>query len=147
MYEANVAATERVLDAAIAAGRPAHRRRLDRQRVRQHARAARRRDLPARPAEGFLSYYDETKYRAHVAAEARIAAGAPIVIVHARDGLRRRRPLGLGAQLEAAYDGTARFIVFGEHRDLGRPRRRSRGGIVAALDRGRIGESYVLTGE
>ena len=30
---------------------------------------------------GFLSLYDETKYRAHEAAEERVAAGAPIVIV------------------------------------------------------------------
>ncbi len=36
-----------------------------------------RRDL----TRGFLSYYDETKYLAPIATEARIEAGAPIVIV------------------------------------------------------------------
>ena len=93
------------------------------------------------PGEGFLSYYDETKYRAHVAAKARIAAGAPIVIVDARHDLRTRRPFGLGAQLKAAYAGTARYVVLGDSGisptyvdDLA-------AGIVAAMDRGRLGET------
>jgi len=79
MWDANVGTTERVLDAAIAAGVPrivyvstanvfgnTHGKLPDEsyQRVL---------------SEGFLSYYDETKYRAHEAATKRIAAGAPIV--------------------------------------------------------------------
>ena len=36
-----------------------------------------RRDL----SEGFLSYYDETKFRAHEVAERYLAEGAPIDIV------------------------------------------------------------------
>ena len=71
MYEANVAATQRVLDAAIAASVPrivaistvnvfgnTHGRVVDETYQRD-------------PGEGFLSYYDETKYLAHVATEAR----------------------------------------------------------------------------
>ena len=91
MYEANVGATQRVLDAAIAAGVPrivyistvnvfgnTHGRIVD---------ETYHRDL----TEGFVSYYDETKYLAHVAAEARIEAGAPDRHRPARDGLRRGR--------------------------------------------------------
>ena len=82
--------------------------RLDRQRLRQHAGPGRdetfRRDL----ADGFLSYYDETKYLAHVAAEARVAAGAPIVIVQPGTVYGPGDHSGVGAQLKAAYDGTAR---------------------------------------
>ena len=107
MYEANVGATQRVLDAAIAAGVPrivyistvnvfgnTHGRIVD---------ETYRRDL----AEGFLSYYDETKYLAHVAAEARIEAGAPIVIVQPGTVYGAGDHSGIGAQLKAAYDGTA----------------------------------------
>ena len=81
MYEANVTVTERVLDAAIAAGIPriVHVSTINvfgntRGRVVDETY---RRDL----ARGYLSYYDETKYLAQVAAEARIEAGAPAVIV------------------------------------------------------------------
>ena len=49
MLDANVGATNRVLD-AVADRRPrAHRLRLDRQHVRRHARPDRRREVPARP--------------------------------------------------------------------------------------------------
>ena len=146
MYEANVDVTQRVLDAAIAAGVP---------RIvyvstvnifgNTHGRIpdeTYHRDL----AEGFVSYYDETKYLAHVAAVARIEAGAPIVIVQPGAVYGANDHSGIGAQLKAAYDGTARFIAFAStgvslaHVDD------VAGGIVAALDRGRLGEAYILSG-
>ena len=83
--------TARTLDAAIAAGVPrivhvstvnafgdTHGKVVD-ETYRRDRRA------------GFLSWYDDTKYRAHLVAEARIEAGAPIVIVHARPGVRPPR--------------------------------------------------------
>ena len=103
MWDANVGATERVLDAAVAAGVPAHRLRVHRQRLRRHARRDRRRDLPARPSEGFVSWYDETKYRAHEAAEKRIAAGAPIVIVQPGQVYGPNDHSAASAQLDSAY--------------------------------------------
>jgi nucleoside-diphosphate-sugar epimerase len=147
MHEANVAVTERVLDAAIAEG-------VERivavstVNVLGNTHGAvpdetHRRDL----AEGFVSYYDETKYRAHVAAEARIAAGAPIIIAMPGTVYGRGDHSGIGAQLKAAYDGTARYVALGSlgitpvHVDD------VAAGIVGALDRGRIGESYVIAGE
>lgn len=147
MYEANVAVTERVLDAAIAEAIP---------RIVQistinvlgdsHGEVhdeTFRRDL----ADGFMSYYDETKYLAHVAAEHRIAAGAPIVIAAPGTVYGRNDRSGFGALLKGAYDGTVRFVALGEagvtpvHVDD------VADGIVASLDRGRPGEFYLLGGE
>jgi nucleoside-diphosphate-sugar epimerase len=145
MYEANVGATQRVLDAAIAAGVArivyistvnvfgnTHGRIVD---------ETYQRDL----GEGFVSYYDETKYRAHVAAEGRIEAGAPIVIVQPGTVYGAGDHSGMGAQLKAAYDGTARFIAFADTGIAPTHVDDVAGGIVAALDRGRPGEAYILT--
>jgi len=147
MYEANVAVTERVLDAAISLGLP---RIVDVSTVNvfgnTHGRIVDekfRRD----PGDGFLSYYDETKYRAYVAATTRIAAGAPIVIAMPGTTYGRGDHAALGSQLQGAYEGRARYVALGETGisptyvdDLAR-------GIVAAMDRGRLGERYVLAGE
>lgn len=147
MYESNVAATERVLDAAIELGVA---RIVAVSTVNAFGdtkgrlvNETHRRD----PAEGTLSYYDETKWLAHRLAEARIAEGAPVIIVMpgATYGPGDHSPIG--AQLKAAFEGRARLVVLGDMGisvvhvdDLAT-------GILAALDRGRIGESYVLSGE
>jgi len=147
MWQANVEVTERVLDAAIAAGVPrivyistvnvfgnthgaivdeTYRRNLD---------------------ERFLSWYDETKFRAHEAAEARIAAGAPIVIVQPGLVYGPHDHSVVSQQLALAHAGRLPYIGLPDTgmawvhvHDLA-------DGIVAALDRGRIGEAYVLAGE
>ena len=100
MWDANVGATERVLDAAISAGIPrivyistvgvfgdTHGELVD---------ETYRRDL----AEGFLSWYDETKFRAHEAAEERDREGRPDRHRSAVPGVRPRR--SLAAQRAAA---------------------------------------------
>ncbi len=146
MYEANVDATQRVLDAAIAAGVP---------RIvyistvnifgNTHGRIpdeTYHRDL----AEGFVSYYDETKYLAHVAAEARIEAGAPIVIVQPGTVYGANDHSGIGRTAQSRLRRHGPLHQLWKHRHLGHPRRRHRGGIVAAFDRGRLGEAYILTG-
>ncbi|MBV9214381.1 MAG: NAD-dependent epimerase/dehydratase family protein, partial [Actinobacteria bacterium] len=82
MYDTNVRGTERVLDAAVEAGVPrvvyvstvnvfgnTHGETVDETYERSVA------------ANGFLSYYDQTKYESHQLALDRIAKGAPIVIV------------------------------------------------------------------
>lgn len=147
MYEANVAATTRVLDAAIEVG-------VDRivavssanffgDTNGQLVNESYRRD----PAHGFLSYYDETKVLAHQVAEARIADGAPIVIAMPGAAYGPGDHSAIGAQLKAAFEGRARMIVLGDMGisavhvdDLAT-------GSLAVLDRGRIGESYLLSGE
>ena len=53
---------------------------------------------------------------------------------------------GIGAQLKAAYDGIGAVHRLREHRHLADIHVDDiAGGIVAALDRGRLGEAYILT--
>src|SRR4051794_6864736 len=147
MDEANVAVTERVMDAAIDLGIS---RVVDISTVNVFGKtggAVPDESYERDPAKGFLSYYDETKYRAHKAVLQRIAAGAPIVIVQPGTVYGRDDHSGIGEQLKAAFEGKARFIALG---DLGiSPTYVDdlAAGIVAALDRGRPGESYVMAGE
>src|SRR5258705_9295088 len=105
MWDANVGTTTRILDAAQTAGvgrivyvstgnvygnthgdtvDETYRRKLD---------------------EGFLSWYDETKYRAHEVAEQRIAHGAPIVIVMPSQVYGAGDRTGFGGQLQLAHAG------------------------------------------
>lgn len=145
MWEANVGTTTRIFDAAGAAATPrivyvstvnvfgdTHGRIVD-ETYRREA------------ATGFLSSYDETKYRAHELAERRIADGAPIVIVMPSQVYGPGDESGFGEQLQRAHAGTLRYraadVVIGlvHADDLA-------AGIVAALDRGRSGEAYVLSG-
>jgi dihydroflavonol-4-reductase len=147
MFEANVAATSRVLDAAIAAGVPriVHVSTVNafgdtKGRIVEEGH---RRDLH----EGFVSYYDETKYLAHVAAVERMRAGAPIVIAMPAVVYGRDDPSTVGGQLRAAFEGRARYVALG---DLGLSPVHVddvAAGIVAAVDRGRPGESYILAGK
>lgn len=147
MWKANVEVTERVLDAAIAAGVPriAY---VSTVNVFGNTHGAvvdetYRRNLD----DGFLSWYDETKFRAHEAAEARIAAGAPIVIVQPGQVYGPHDHSVASQQLALAHAGRLPYIGLPDTglawvhvHDLA-------DGIVAALDRGRIGEAYALAGE
>ena len=79
------------------------------------------------PRDGFLSYYDETKYHAHVAARTRIAAGAPIVIVMPGVTYGAGDHTALGAQFEAVVRRDGAVHRRRRPRDLADLRRR-RGG-------------------
>jgi dihydroflavonol-4-reductase len=146
MLDANVGTTARVLDAAAVARTP----RIvyvstvnafgnTRGRVVDESY---RRDTAAR----FLSWYDETKFRAHEAAEQRIARGARILIVLPSQVYGPRDHSAFGDQLRLARDGQLRYRALDDvgvglvHVDD------LAAGIVAALDRGRIGRSYILSG-
>jgi dihydroflavonol-4-reductase len=146
MWDANVGTTTRLLDAAEAAGTP---------RIvyvstgniygNTHGVTVEetyRRNL----AEGFLSWYDETKYGAHEVAEQRIAGGAPIVTVLPSQVYGPGDRTGFGEQVQLAHAGKLPYLALIDVRigvvhadDLAQ-------GIVAALDRGRIGERYNLSG-
>jgi dihydroflavonol-4-reductase len=146
MWDANVGTTTRLLDAAEAAGceRIVYVSTVNvfgdtRGRVVDETH---RRDL----SEAFLSWYDETKYGAHEVAEQRIAGGAPIVIVQPSQVYGPGDRSGFGEQLARAHQGRLRYRALDDVRlglvhadDLA-------AGIVAALDRGRPAQSYVLTG-
>jgi len=146
MWEANLGATERVLDAAIAK----HVSRIvyvstvnvfgDTHGV--VVDETYRRDLAA----GFLSIYDETKYRAHLAAEERAAHGAPIVIVMPSQVYGPHDHSLASDQVHRAFEGTLPYRALGNV-DIGWVHVDDLAdGILPALDRGQAGESYVLSG-
>src|SRR4029078_11348245 len=105
MYEANVTVAQRVLDAAIGLGVP---RIVDVSTVNAFGNTlglvpdeTYQRDI----SKGFLSYYDETKYLAHIEARRRVDAGAPIVIVMPGTVYGPGDHSAFGGQLKAAFDG------------------------------------------
>jgi dihydroflavonol-4-reductase len=98
------------------------------------------------PDKGFLSWYDETKYRAHLVAEERIAGGAPVVIAMPGQVYGPGDHSGVGQQLDGAFRGRLPYLALTDlgvclvHVDD------LAAALLATLDRGRIGESYVLDG-
>lgn len=147
MYDANVRGTERVLDAAAAAGVDkivyvstvnafgnTNGRTVDESYSRDEG-------------DGFVSYYDETKYRAHKLAEERAAQGAPVVIVQPGLVYGPGDHAIVGELIEQASTGKMPAKAFP---DLGYNAvfvDDVADGIVLAHDKGRVGESYVLGGE
>jgi dihydroflavonol-4-reductase len=95
----------------------------------------------------YVSYYDETKHLAHLAAEERIAAGAPVVIAMLTQVYGPDDHSEFGGVLRQAAAGTLPSVTFGDaglnlvHVDD------VAHGLLLVHDRGRIGESYVLGGE
>ena len=149
MLDANLGTTERVLDAAIMAG---VRRIVYVSTVNVFGDTGGKvvdetfqRD-PTSKQGRFVSYYDETKYLAHLAAERRIAAGAPIVIVQPAQVYGPHDHSAASERLDMAFHGTMPYRALTEtglapvHVDD------VVDGIVAALIRGRIGQSYILAG-
>jgi nucleoside-diphosphate-sugar epimerase len=147
MRDSNVGGTERVLDAAADAG-------VDKivyvstinvfgNTNGQTVDESYRRD----EADGFLSTYDETKYRAHLLAEQRAAEGAPIVIVQPGSVYGPGDHALVGQMIEQASAGKmpakafpATGLVMCHVDDVA-------DGIMLAYDKGKPGESYVLGGE
>jgi nucleoside-diphosphate-sugar epimerase len=147
MYDSNVRGTQRVIDAAVDAG-------VDRivyvstinafgDTNGQTVDESYERD----EADGFVSYYDETKYRAHKLAQERAAQGAPIVIVqpglvygpgdHAIVG-ELINQASTGKMPAKAFPELGYNAVFVD--DVA-------DGILLAHDKGKVGEAYVLGGE
>jgi nucleoside-diphosphate-sugar epimerase len=147
MYDANVRGTERVLDAAADAD-------VDRvvyvSTVNAFGNTGGQtvdETYSRNEADGFVSYYDETKYRAHKLAQERAAAGAPVVIVqpglvygpgdHAIVG-QLIQQASTGKMPAKAFPELGYNAVFVD--DVA-------DGIILAHDKGQLGESYVLGGE
>ena len=147
MFESNVNGTENVLDAAIESG-------VDRivyvstvnvfgNTKEQVVDESYQRD----ESEGFLSCYDETKYKSHQIAKDRIAKGAPIVIVQPGGVYGPGDHSELGNFIDQTRTGKLRAKAFPQLGfnlvyidDVA-------DGILLALDRGVVGESYVLGGQ
>jgi nucleoside-diphosphate-sugar epimerase len=147
MYQSNVTGTENVLDAAVEAG-------VNRilyvstvnvfgNTKEQVVDETYRRD----ESEGFLTCYDETKYKSHQIAKDRIAKGAPIVIVQPGGVYGPGDHSELGNFIDQTRTGKLRakafpqlginFVFIDDVAD----------GVLLALDKGVVGESYVLGGE
>ena len=148
MWDANVGTTTRILDAAEAADDAADRLRLDRQRLRQHPRPGRRRDVPARPRRGLPELVRRDEVRRPRGRRAADRGGRPDRDRDAEPGATVPATTPRSAAQLAARHGAARC------RTRRRPTWASAlvhvddlaAGIVAALDRGRVGRSYVLSG-
>jgi dihydroflavonol-4-reductase len=147
MYDANVRGTERVFDAAADAG-------VDRVvyvstvNIFGNTNGQTVDETYSRnEADGFVSYYDETKYLAHKLAQERAAAGAPIVIVQPGLVYGPGDHAIVGELIDQASRGKMPAKAFP---DLGYNAvfvDDVADGIVRAHDNGRIGESYVVGGE
>ncbi|GAC1319215.1 MAG: NAD-dependent epimerase/dehydratase family protein [Thermoleophilaceae bacterium] len=146
MYETNVRGTERVLDAAFEAGvgRIVY---VSTVNVFGNTHGEVVDESYRRPENGFLSYYDETKYMAHQAALERIEKGVPIVIVQPGAVYGPEDHSAVGDVIDQTRTGKLKLLPFPElglnlvHvEDVA-------DGIVLALDSATIGESYVLGGE
>ena len=147
MWDANVTGTERILDAAEAAGV---------QRIVYVSTGNVFGDTKGKVVDetyerdvsgGFLSYYDETKYRSHALVKERIAKGAPIVIVqpgvvygpgdHSEVGNLIHQLETGKLRMRMFPDAGYNFVFVDDVAD----------GIMLAYDKGRIGEAYLLGGQ
>jgi nucleoside-diphosphate-sugar epimerase len=147
MWEANVRGTERVLDAAIEAGvgrivyvstanvfGNTHGEVVDESYQRDES-------------EGFLSWYDETKFRSHQIARDRISGGAPIVIVQPTVVYGPGDHSEIGKMIDQTRTGKLRMKVFPEMGLVFVHVEDVAEGILLAYDRGQVGEAYILGGE
>jgi nucleoside-diphosphate-sugar epimerase len=145
MYEANVRGTENVLGAAME---------LKVQRVVYVSTvnafgntAGKIVDESHVHNEKYVSYYDETKHKAHKVAKEFIARGLPLVIVQPGGVYGPGDTSPQGKLINQFLDGKLPAMMFPEtgvnmvHRDDVAE------GILLCLDRGEVGEAYVLGGE
>ena len=147
MYEANVVGTERVIDAATEAGmqRIVY---VSTVNVFGNTRGKVVDETYVRPHEdGFLSYYDETKFLAHQIALDRAAQGAPVLIAQPGGVYGPNDPSALGALIRQVSTGTLPFQAFPETGFVYLHVDDCVDGLLLVHDKGRIGEAYVLGGE
>jgi dihydroflavonol-4-reductase len=146
MYEANVLGTERALGAALKAGTPkvvyvstvgafgnTHGEVVD--------------ESYEHPGREFTSYYEQTKYEAHQVAKRLIGEGLPCVIVQPGGVYGPNDHSAIGTQIKQFVAGKMPMLAFP---DLGMNMVHVEDvadGILLALDRGEVGEAYVLGGE
>jgi nucleoside-diphosphate-sugar epimerase len=98
------------------------------------------------PGEEFTSYYEETKWEAHQAARRMMADGLPCVIVQPGGVYGPGDTSQVADLLEQFLDGKLPLLPFP---DLGVCMTHVEdiaAGVLLALDKGRAGEDYVLSG-
>jgi len=147
MWDANVRGTERVLDAAHDAdvGRIVY---VSTCNVFGNTKGeVVDEDYRRDESEGFLSFYDETKYRAHQVAEDRVEKGYPIVIVQPAGVYGPNDHSEIGNMIDQARTGKLKLKMFPEAGFMLVHVEDVAEGILLALDKGKVGEAYVLAGE
>ena len=147
MWDANVHGAERVFDAAVEAGvkRIVY---VSTVMVFGNTHGVVCDDSYTRPpGEAFMSCYEETKHRAHEVALERIAGGAPIVIVQPGGIYGPGDESDLAGMIDQARRGKLKAKVFPESGGTFVYVEDAAEGILLALDRGELGESYILGGE
>ena len=147
MWEANVRGTERVLDAAAAAGvsKIVY---VSTVMVFGNTHGQVRDESYERPAgQEFESCYEETKHASHQVALDRIEAGAPVVIVQPGGVYGPGDSSDLAGLMEQARTGKLKAKVFPESGGTFVYVEDAAEGILLALDKGEPGESYILGGE
>lgn len=144
MFEANVAGTERVLDAAVSAGVS---------KIVYVSTCAVFGDTHGQVVEegfrrdsDFPSEYERTKTLAHELAEDRIAGGAPIVIVQPGGVYGPDDHSEVGNIIDQVSRGKMPAKMFPGAGFMYCHVEDIATGIVLALDKGRVGEAYVLSG-
>jgi nucleoside-diphosphate-sugar epimerase len=146
MHDANVRGTERVLDAAFQAG-------VDRIvyvstiNVFGNTNGDVVDESYERTPGEWLSAYDESKYLAHQAAKERVAKGAPIVMVQPGAVYGPGDHSEVGNLIDQTRTGKLKALPFPEMGMNFIYVEDAADGIIRVLDKGRIGESYVLGGE
>ncbi|MEA2429265.1 MAG: hypothetical protein QOF37_2893 [Thermoleophilaceae bacterium] len=146
MHDVNVRGTERVLDAAWQAGvgRIVYVSTIN---IFGNTKGEVVDESFERTPGDWVSVYDETKYLAHQAATERAGKGAPIVIVQPGAVYGPGDHSEVGNMIDQTRNGKLMALPFGEmglnliHVDD------AAGGILLALDKGKVGESYVIGGE
>jgi nucleoside-diphosphate-sugar epimerase len=146
MWDANVRGTERVLGSAVeaGAGRVVY---VSTVNAFGNTRGEVVDETYRRADDGFLSYYDETKFRAHQVALDLIGRGAPVMIAQPGGVYGPGDPSELANLIDQVRTGRLKFKVFPEtgfnfvHVDD------AADGLLLVHDKGRLGESYVLGGQ
>ena len=145
MFDANVAGTERVLDAAVSAGVS--------KVVYVSTCAVFGNTRGQVVEEGFKrdsdypSEYERTKTLAHGLAQDRIAGGAPIVIVLPGGVYGPDDHSEVGNMIEQVRTGKLPAKMFPDAGFMFCHVEDIAAGIVLALDKGKVGEAYVLSAE
>jgi dihydroflavonol-4-reductase len=145
MREANVGGTERVLGAALEAKTPkvvyvstvgafgnTHGRIVD--------------ESYEHPAKDFTSAYEETKWEAHQVVKRLIGEGLPCVIVQPGGVYGPGDTSSIGRLLDQYLSGKMPLVPFPELGFCLSHVEDIAGGILLALDKGSLGETYVISG-
>ncbi|HEY3210568.1 MAG TPA: NAD-dependent epimerase/dehydratase family protein [Actinomycetota bacterium] len=146
MWESNVRGTERVLQAAVdaGAGRVVY---ISTVNAFGNTRGKVVDETYRRHVDDFLSFYDETKFRAHQIAQELIEKGAPVLIAQPGGVYGPGDPSDLANLIDQVRTGRLKFKVFPQTGFNFVHVEDAADGILLVHDKGRAGEAYVLGGQ